>query len=215
LAGYGLPELPTLTGDVPVDTPEFESPPTDPIALLHSWIVTAVEVGVREPGAMVIATADERGHTSSRVVLLKDLDDRGVLFSGPRTGRKGAEIAANPWAAANFYWRETGQQINLAGPVEFTSDEESDDLFAERSPAARATTVVSRQSEPLGDEQALRDRAAELVQRGEELSRPDGWGGYLLVPARIEFWCSRSDRLHRRLRYTRSGAGWTATRLQP
>lgn len=210
-----MPELATLTGDVPVDTPEFESPPTDPMALLRTWIRTAVELGVREPGAMVVATADERGHTSSRVVLLKDLDHRGLLFSGPRTGRKGREIAANPWAAVNFYWRETAQQVNLAGPVRFTSDEESDGLFAERSAAARATTVVSRQSEPLDSEQALRDRAAELVERGGELTRPHGWGGYLLVPERIEFWHGRRDRLHRRLLYTRSAAGWTATRLQP
>jgi pyridoxine/pyridoxamine 5'-phosphate oxidase len=120
-----------------------------------------------------------------------------------------------PHAAGTLYWRETLQQVNIAGPVERLSEAESDALFHDRPPEAQRTTAVSQQSEPLTDERALRDAAGALAASGDPVPRPHDWGGYVIVPDRIEFWHGSPDRLHRRLSYTRDGDGWSPLRLQP
>lgn len=205
----------TLTGDTSLELVEFDSPPADPVELLRGWLSVASDYGVREPNAVVLATADESGHPSTRVLLLKEVDDRGLVFTSHRGSRKGREIAVNPWGSVAFYWRETLQQINVGGAVEMLSDEESDRLFDERPRDARATTAVSRQSEVLESEDGLRTAAGQLLEGGEAISRPSGWVGYRLIPQQIEFWYGNPDRLHRRLRYDREGAVWTVRRLYP
>lgn len=205
----------TLSGDDTLELPEFDSPPADPVLLLEQWITAAQERGVREPLAVSLATADARGRPSVRTVLLKDITGGSLVFTSHLHSRKGQELGANPWAAVTFYWRETLQQIAVAGHVELLSPAESDALFEERPVAARATTAASRQSEPLTDEQALHRRAQDLMEAAEPIGRPVGWSGYRLVPHTIEFWQGRSSRLHRRLQYTVAGSGWTTRRLQP
>lgn len=205
----------TLSGDETVESPEFDAPPEDPIALLRGWLRQAAERRVREPAAAVLATADAAGRPSSRVVLLKEIDGDGLVFTTHLGSRKGRDLAVNPWGSMTFYWRETLQQITVAGRVERLADRRADELFAERPVAAQATTAVSEQGQPLADEQALHVAAAALAEKGEALARPVGWGGYRLLPDAIEFWHGRASRLHRRLAYTRVGVGWAHQRLQP
>ncbi|WP_406727104.1 phenazine biosynthesis FMN-dependent oxidase PhzG [Streptomyces sp. GD-15H] len=207
----------TLSGDTGLVLPEFDTPPQDPHPLMRAWLDSAVAREVREPYAAVLATADPSGRASSRVLLVKEIDDRGLLFTSFRGSRKGRNLAETPWASLTFYWRETLQQLTVQGPVEVLTGEESDELFARRPLAAQATTAVSRQSRPLGDETELKARAKALVDAGDPVARPDEWSGYRLVPQAIEFWYGSPDRLHRRLRYDRAAdtADWTHQRLQP
>lgn len=207
----------TLSGDETIELPEFDAPPADPVALLRRWLAAADERGVREPRAVVLATADRAGHASSRVVLLKDVEGDALVFASPTGGRKGRDMAETGWASMSFYWRETLQQITVSGPVRMLPDEDSDALFAERPVAAQVTTAVSDQGADLLDEAALHARADELIGLGQPLARPRDWAGYALKPHRIEFWHGRASRLHRRLEYRRegSGSGWATRRLQP
>ncbi|MFI9626414.1 phenazine biosynthesis FMN-dependent oxidase PhzG [Streptomyces sp. NPDC052042] len=207
----------TLSGDTSLVLPEFDMPPQDPYSLLRSWLESAVERGVREPHAAVLATSDGSGRVSGRVLLVKETDRRGLVFTSFRGSRKGRDLAVAPWASLTFYWRETLQQLTVEGPVETLSAEESDELFARRPLAAQATTAVSEQSRTLQDEDGLRARAQHLVGAGGPVSRPEEWTGYRLVPQGIEFWYGSPDRLHRRLRYDRDSdvAAWTHRRLQP
>ncbi|MFD5141922.1 phenazine biosynthesis FMN-dependent oxidase PhzG [Streptomyces sp. NPDC058401] len=208
----------TLSGDTSLRLAEFDDPPRDPMGLLSEWLDSAVQRGVREPFAAVLATADEDGRPSTRILLVKEFDDRGLVFTSFKGSRKGQDLAARPWGAMTFYWRETLQQLTVTGRVEEVGEKESDALFAERPLAAQATSAVSRQSRPLEDESALRDTARELAEAGEPIRRPAEWTGYRLVPDSIEFWYGSPDRLHRRLRYDRTAQdsdGWTNQRLQP
>ncbi|MBA8826015.1 pyridoxamine 5'-phosphate oxidase [Saccharopolyspora lacisalsi] len=211
----GRLELETLGGDTALELAEFDSPPGDPVELLRGWLTGAVENGVREPGAMVLATTDPRGRPSTRVVLVKEIDDRGVVFGTDHGSRKGRELAAVAWAAGTLYWRETLQQISVAGPVEWLSDHESDALFAERSVPAQAAAIAARQSQPLRDRTELRGEAERLAAGDSPLPRPADWGGIRLVPERVEFWHGSTDRLHRRLHYEWIEGAWTSRRLQP
>jgi pyridoxamine 5'-phosphate oxidase len=207
----------TLSGDTGLVLPEFGAPPQDPHALLREWLDSAVARGVREPFAAVLATADASGRVSGRVLLVKELDARGLLFTSSRESRKGRELAASPWASLTFYWRETLQQLTAGGPVEVLAEQQSDDLFSRRPLPAQAATRVSRQSRELQDETALRHEAQAVVSAEDASPRPRDWTGYRLVPHEIEFWHGSPDRLHRRLRYERrtESATWQHQRLQP
>ncbi len=210
-------EAETLSGDTGPVLPEFDAPPNDPYPLMRAWMDSAVARDVREPFAAVLATSDRAGAVSSRVLLVKEVDERGLLFTSFQGSRKGRDLAASPCASLTFHWRETLQQLTVQGPVETLGVEESDDLFDRRPVAARVTTAVSRQSRPLDDEDELRSRAEALLEAGGPVTRPAEWTGYRLVPRGIEFWHGSPDRLHRRLRYDRSAdtAAWTHQRLQP
>ncbi|WP_016698559.1 phenazine biosynthesis FMN-dependent oxidase PhzG [Actinoalloteichus spitiensis] len=205
----------TLSGDESLVLPEFDAPPADPFGLLRRWIALAEEYRVREPLAVSLATADAAGRPSNRVVLVKEIVDGGLVFTSHTGSRKGRDLAVQPWASMNFYWRESLQQITLAGPVEALPASRSDELFAERPLAAQATTAVSAQSTPLVAESELHTRARELIEAGTALPRPAGWGGYRLLPREIEFWQGKASRLHRRLSYSWENGGWTYRRLQP
>lgn len=213
-------ETETLSGDSSLVLPEFDAPPSDPLVLLKEWLDGAARRGVREPYAAVVATVDGDGRPSTRVLLAKEFDGRGLVFASSRSSRKGGELTGRPWASMAFYWRETLQQLTLAGLVETLTAEESDRLFAARPVVARAASAASRQSRPLDDEAALRQRAADLLDDADGVDgirRPDDWTGYRLLPESLEFWYGSPDRLHRRLRYDRpdAGAAWSWQRLQP
>jgi pyridoxamine 5'-phosphate oxidase len=168
--------------------------------------------------AMTLATTDEQGQTSARVVLLKGLDERGFVFYTNYDSRKGRELEQNPQAALVFYWSDMERQICVAGEVGKLPALESDAYFRSRPRGSRIAAWASEQSEPVRDRAALEERWKQFEAKypGEEVPRPPHWGGYVLKPSRIEFWQGRPNRLHDRFRYTRQPDGtWKIDRLSP
>lgn len=210
----------SLTGTVRVAFPEFERPPAEPMGLLRAWLDAAAAHGVREPRALALATADPRGRSSTRIVVVGKVTDDGFLFLSHDGSRKGRELAANPWASGVLYWRETSQQVIVAGPVRRLPRPETEALWAARPVFTHAMSTAARQSEPLDGLEGvaeLRERAARLAASGEPLPCPEGFAAYELRFAEVEFWANGTDRLHERLRYDRDGdgGGWQVSRLQP
>ncbi|MFF6786388.1 phenazine biosynthesis FMN-dependent oxidase PhzG [Streptomyces sp. NPDC012510] len=206
----------TLTGTVDITFPEFRRPPADPVPLVRAWFEEAVGLGVREPRALALATADTRGRPSTRMVALNRIEDEGFVFATHADSRKGREMTANPWASGVLYWRETSQQIIVTGAVERLSDAVADELWFSRPPFTHPMSVASRQSEVLHDLDALRAEVGRLAENGGgPLPRPTGYAGFLLRFDSVELWANGEDRLHERLCYDRTGDGWTSYRLQP
>lgn len=208
----------SLSGKVDLPFPEYDKPPSEPLRLVRSWLSQARESGVREPSALALATADSRGRASNRIVAITDVTDQGLVFSSHSCSQKGREIAATGWASGLLYWRETGQQIILSGPIAPLPEAESDALWSARPIPLHAMSTVTRQSEPLedlDDVEALRARARGLERTESPQPRPEFFVGYRLRPDAVEFWSASSDRLHRRLRYDRDALEWRTSRLQP
>lgn len=195
--------------------PEFASPPPEPLGLLRDWFKRAVDRGVREPGAVALATVGAGGRPSSRMIQTLEIADRGLVFTSHSGSQKGRDIKETGHGSGVLYWRETNQQIILAGTIELLPDATADALWAARPVDAHSMSIATRQSEPLEDAEALLAEANRLAASGKPLPRPIFWVGYLLVPSTVEFWQSSPDRLYHRLRYDRADSGWTTTRLQP
>jgi pyridoxamine 5'-phosphate oxidase len=166
---------------------------------------------------VALATADAAGRPSVRMVLLRGVDERGFVFHTSYDSRKAQEMDVNPQAALCVHWPSMEEQIRVEGRVERLDDAESDAYFAGRPRGSQLGAWASRQSAPLATRERLEEeyRATERRFEGQPVPRPPFWGGYRLVPDRIEFWYGRPDRLHDRLLYVRDGEGWTITRLYP
>jgi pyridoxamine 5'-phosphate oxidase len=189
---------------------------SDPIEQLQRWLDDAVHARVPEPNAMCLCTS-AHGQPSARMVLLRRLDRSGLVFYTSYFSRKGRELEENPRAAAVFYWPQLERQVRVEGTVEILADEESDAYFASRPRGHQIGAWASEQSEPVENRELLERRMHDYEQRfeGEDVPRPHSWGGYLVTPQRIEFWQGRPNRMHDRLEFARSGAGWSMRRLQP
>jgi pyridoxamine 5'-phosphate oxidase len=191
--------------------------PDDPLALFARWFDEALDAKVHEPNAMTLATIDPDGSPSARVVLLKGLDARGMSFFTNRTSRKGRAIASEPRVSLVFFWPELERQVRVRGRAERLPDTESDAYFASRPRASQLGAWASAQSETLPDRPAMETLFARTETRfeGRSVERPPHWGGYLVVPAAIEFWQGRRSRMHDRVEYTREPHGWSRRRLAP
>jgi len=188
----------------------------DPLEQLRAWLDEAQEA-IPRPHSMTLATSTPDGRPSARVVLLRGLDDRGVTFFTNRTSRKGEELDANPYAAAVVHWWDLGRQIRIEGSVERTTDAESLEYWSTRPRGSQIAAWSSPQSRPLTGRDELEAQVDEIEERfaAGEVPLPPFWGGYLLLPASVEFWTHRDDRLHDRVRYVRVGDGWRRERLAP
>lgn len=195
---------------------------TDPLALFERWFHDATQAGIYLPEAMSVATATPDGTPSSRMVLLKGYDPRGFVFYTNYESRKAAELELNPRAALLLHWPTLHRQVRIEGPVTRTTQEESEAYHASRPRGSRIAAWASEQSAELDSREVLEERFAEMDARysGEDVPLPPFWGGYRVVPERIEFWQGRANRMHDRLVYRRAGepggvAEWEIVRLSP
>lgn len=191
--------------------------PDDPFEFFGRWFQEASASEPSDANAMSLATADADGRPSVRIVLLKDVDQSGFTFYTNTLSRKGRELAANPRAHLNFFWKSLGRQVRIDGAVQPVSAAEADAYFAIRPRASQIGAWASFQSEPLDDRATLEGRVAEFTAKydGGDVPRPPHWSGYRVVPSRIEFWQNRESRLHERYIYDRAGSGWTRSMQYP
>ncbi len=188
----------------------------DPIALFQEWFAAATRAGIFLPEAMTLATASPQGAPSARMMLLKGVDTRGFVFYTNYESRKGEELAANARAALVFHWAVLERQVRVEGRVARLATEESAAYFATRPRGSRIGAWASRQSRALPARKELQDRVVQYEREFPgDIPLPPFWGGFRLVPERIEFWQGRLNRLHDRLRFVRDGAGWRTERLYP
>lgn len=190
----------------------------DPIRQFGDWLQKAIDAELELANAMVLATAGGDGKPSARYVLMKGFDDRGFIFYSHADSVKGLQLAENPYVALVFYWAPMHRQIRIEGRVERVPDEDADEYFRSRPYDSRVSAWVARQSSVVPSREFLEEKYYEVEQSfpGEEVPRPEEWVGYLVVPARIEFWQGREGRLHDRIEYIRNGQGpWTMQRLAP
>jgi pyridoxamine 5'-phosphate oxidase len=190
--------------------------PRDPLVLFRRWYAEAEKAGAPQPDAMALATSGPRG-PSARMVLFKGIEDGSFLFYSNLASRKGADLAVDNRAAVVFYWFATRHQVRVSGTTRRLSRSASAEYFASRPRGAQLSALASRQSRVVRSRDVLERAVIDLAARyPDEVPLPADWGGYALRPRWIEFWESREDRLHDRLRYVRARAGaWLIERLAP
>jgi pyridoxamine 5'-phosphate oxidase len=189
----------------------------DPLAQFGGWLADAVAAGLPEPNAMVLATATRDGQPSTRTVLLKDLDEHGLVFYTNYTSRKGTEISANPAVSLLLPWHAIGRQVVVSGRATRVERAQTEAYFATRPRSSQLGAWASPQSQTVADRETLEQTYAEHRERFAEqaVPAPAHWGGVRVAPDAVEFWQGREGRLHDRLRYRRGEAGWLIERLAP
>ncbi len=189
----------------------------DPFTLFDEWFAQARASEPNEPEAMALATAGADGQPSARMVLLKAHGPAGFAFYTHEQSAKGEDLAENPRAALLFHWKSLGRQIRIEGRIERASDAEADAYFATRGRDSQLGAWASDQSRPLDSRETFERRFDEAKRRyeGQDVPRPATWGGYRVVPDRIEFWTAREHRLHERRLFARRGDGWSEGLLYP
>ena len=189
----------------------------EPLVRINEWIEEAIKLEVPLPHAMNLSTTDDIDQPSSRMVLLKSISDEGMVFYTDYESHKGQMLLKNPKAALNFWWAKTDKQIRIEGVCIKTSDQESDEYFQSRPKGSQISATVSIQSKEIRDYENLVKEAKDLEKGslGRNLKRPSRWGGYKLIPNRIEFWKNEVNRLHRRELFILESNKWQKTLLSP
>ena len=190
---------------------------SDPFALFDEWFTEAKASEPNDPEAMALATADLLREPSVRMVLLKEHGPEGFVFYTNEESEKGRQLKENPNAALLFHWKSLRRQVRIEGSVERVSDEEADAYFASRARNSQLGAWASDQSRPLDSRATFEQRFEEMKRRydGQEVPRPPYWGGYRVIPQRIEFWTDRPHRLHERRLFVRGAEGWSEGLLYP
>ena len=190
--------------------------PKQPLPLFQVWFDQAIKAECPEPNSMTLATADQAGNPSARIVLLKGADENGFTFFTNYESQKGKELAIRPQAALLFHWHELERQVRIQGIVERVSPEESDQYFHSRPPASRIGAWASPQSTTIPNREFLEEAEKRFISEfGDAPPRPEHWGGYRLRPSEIEFWQGRPSRLHDRIHYKLADGHWLIHRLAP
>ena len=191
--------------------------PTDPFDFFAAWFAEAAASEVNDSNAMTVATTNQEGHPSARIVLLKEWDRAGFVFYTNKESRKGDELRENPRACLLFHWKGLRRQVRIEGPVEHVSDAEADAYYNSRPRGSRLGAWASIQSRPLLARGDLEKRIGEFdaMYPGEDVPRPAHWSGFRVVPAYFEFWQDMPFRLHDRTVFTRQGDTWQTGKLFP
>lgn len=196
---------------------EIDNLDADPIVQFRYWLNEALNSNVPEPTAMVLSTSTSNGKPSSRVVLLKGIDNYGFTFFTNYESRKANEISSNPQGSLLFYWVTLERQVRIEGKLLKTAPHESDEYFSSRPEGSKIGAWASPQSKRIPNREYLENLQRDYMRlfRSKTLERPENWGGYKLIPDLIEFWQSRENRLHDRFEYVRKGSIWEIYRLAP
>jgi pyridoxamine 5'-phosphate oxidase len=190
---------------------------SDPFHLFDEWFAEAQASEPNDPEAMALATADAEGRPSVRMVLLKGHGPDGFVFYTNRQSAKAEDLASNPRAALLLHWKSLRRQVRIEGPVRRVSDADADAYFASRGRDSQIGAWASDQSRPLDTRETFENRYEEVKRRfeGQDVPRPPHWGGYRVIPERVEFWSDRPHRLHERRLFVRDGGGWREGLLYP
>jgi pyridoxamine 5'-phosphate oxidase len=211
-----MDDLPNLRKSYERDALEEADAAGDPLRQFDAWMQEALAAKVQEPNAMTLATVGADGRPSTRIVLIKGFDERGIVWFTNYASRKGHELGAHPFAALQFHWVELERVVRIEGAVERVDDAESDAYFASRPLDSRIGAWASPQSEVITSRAVLVANAARYATKFMlNPPRPPHWGGYRLRPDTWEFWQGRKSRLHDRLRYRLEDGAWTRERLAP
>lgn len=190
----------------------------NPITQFKLWLTEAIDAKVIEPTAMNLATCNDQGIPSSRIMLLKEVNDEGFIFFTNYQSSKGRQLAAHPVCALNFFWPELERQVRIQGSVEKISKEESTKYFQSRPKTSQIGAWTSPQSTVIEGRKILEERQMQLTEKYKDLEvlpKPEQWGGYIVKPFLVEFWQGRPSRLHDRVEYLYKDNSWTISRLAP
>jgi pyridoxamine 5'-phosphate oxidase len=193
-----------------------EASHADPLKQFDQWLHEAIRAEIPEPNAMTLATISKESRPSTRPVLIKGYDERGIVWYTNYESRKGIELAGNPWAALQFHWVELERVVRIEGKVEKISEKESDEYFRSRPHDHRIGAWASPQSQVIASRSVIEKAAGKFsAEYPKDPPRPKHWGGYRLKPELWEFWQGRKSRLHDRLRYRLESGRWKRERLAP
>ena len=189
----------------------------DPFKQFDIWFKDAHDIGLKDPNAMNVASATKDGIPSSRMVLLKSYDKNGFIFYTNYTSRKSKEIIDNPLVALNFFWDALERQVRVEGKIERVDSKISDEYFASRARLSQLGAHASNQSQVIENYDVITNKLKELEKKyeGQEIPRPEYWGGFIIVPDSIEFWQGHQGRIHDRLKFLRVERKWKLDRLSP
>lgn len=212
-----VPELHNIRQEYIKEALNEENVNCDPIQQFINWMNEALHSKVIEPSAMTVATVSPNGQPSARIVLLKNINEQGFVFFTNYNSHKGKDLSENNRISLLFFWPELERQIRVEGKVEKLPFEESEEYFHSRPLGSQIAAMASPQSEVIANREVLTKRTKELEKEFEDESvpMPKHWGGYLVIPLRIEFWQGGASRLHDRLLYTKTKIGWKIQRLAP